>query len=761
MSSNICNPNTDNCCPAIAGEVIITPGVITIPSNSFYYCVTLTSVVLPAGMTSISAGAFFDCENLVNVVIPNSVTDIGDAAFAGCTSLPSVVVPEGVISIGPASFNSCTSLTSVVLPESLTTLLPNVFSGCGSLPSIVLPSSLTAIPEGTFSGCNALNPFVIPANVTDIGATAFYGCSSLTSLVLPDGVLSISTEAFVVCTSLTSVTMPEGLTIGDSVFNQCTALPSIDIPSTVTTIGVTTFYGCTSLTSVSIPEGMISIGRNAFDDCTNLTSLTIPSTVTSLGDHVNGEDLLTTLTLPNRFGAGYTNKVIVDGLTIAHCPTLPDNQQMTYSTLFAGSIPSCPPQATCDPAVQACCPSSPGPVTITYGVTSIADSFYSCQTLTSIVLPDTVTAMGNKAFFNCFSLTSVVIGSGVTYIPPSTFSSCSALTSVTLPETLTDIGNSAFYGCLSLTSINIPSSVTNIENSAFQRSGLTTLVIPSTVTSLHMFSLWEDLALTTLTIPNRMENLVQDYAPYTYALGGVTGFNGFAVATCPYYSSNLLMSYSTNYVGSSPACTLPASTCSNPLELDVSCPPQTAKLVLCLSAPASTCTTLSQCGIVGVYSTDDTSYSHNLLVPLPTLLPGTHSDVYTAGENKVWADNKFPLGEAGLMYDSAAFGFTNIYLGNGSYYILNDISYSATDGAGYIGSAAATTTVTKAPTTANIALPLSAAATAGIISGVLLSFAFCVVMVAFFIIGKRRAAAAQKGTNTHPNPLRDLWRCRL
>ena len=54
-------------------------------------------------------------------------------------------------------------------------------------------------------------------------------------------------------------------------------------------------------------------------------------------------------------------------------------------------------------------------------------------------------------FYNCYSLTSVVIGDSVTSIGDRAFEDCSSLTSIVIPDSVTSIGESAFYGCDSLT----------------------------------------------------------------------------------------------------------------------------------------------------------------------------------------------------------------------------------------------------------------------------------------------------------------------
>ena len=90
-----------------------------------------------------------------------------------------------------------------------------------------------------------------------------------------------------------------------------------------------------------------------------------------------------------------------------------------------------------------------------------------CRFLTDIVIPDSVTSIGDYAFAFCRSLTNIVIPDNVTSIEEKAFCRCSSLNSIVIPDSVTSIGNSAFEGCYSLTSIVIPVSVTYIGHHAF------------------------------------------------------------------------------------------------------------------------------------------------------------------------------------------------------------------------------------------------------------------------------------------------------
>ena len=118
-----------------------------------------------------------------------------------------------------------------------------------------------------------------------------------------------------------------------------------------------------------------------------------------------------------------------------------------------------------------------------YVVESILnDAFRSCQDMTSITIPSTITSIGSNAFEDCIGLTEITIPESVKSIDDGVFNGCSNLLSINLPEHLDIIGNNAFEGCSNLKHINIPNSVQIIGIEAFKDcSALSSMELPESL----------------------------------------------------------------------------------------------------------------------------------------------------------------------------------------------------------------------------------------------------------------------------------------
>ena len=152
---------------------------------------------------------------------------------------------------------------------------------------------------------------------------------------------------------------------------------------------------------------------------------------------------------------------------------------------------------------------------VTYTVTEIAPSevwtspivFARNTSITSVVIPDTVTSIGAYAFYGATALTSVTFGSGVTSIGTAAFSGDTALTSATIPAGVTTMSDSVFYGDTSLTTVTLPAGLTTIVGNAFRESGLTSISIPNSVTSIGASAFQDAANLATVSFGSSLASV--------------------------------------------------------------------------------------------------------------------------------------------------------------------------------------------------------------------------------------------------------------
>ena len=433
-------------------------GDVVIPESVVYQGTTYS-------VTSIGASAFWNSDGMTSVTIPNSITSIGDGAFHGCKGLTSVTIPNSVTSIGKNAFHSCSGLTSVTLPNSVTSIEYMTFKFCSKLTSVTIPNSVTYIGDDAFGGCSGLKSVTIPNNVRSIGNGAFENCTGLTSVTIPNGVRSILDRTFGGCSGLTSVTIPNSVTsIRVYAFYNCTGLTSVTIPNSVTSIGNLAFKGCYGLTSVTIPNSVTSIGKEAFRGCSGLTSVTIGNSVESIGNSAFWGCNLTSIHISDI--AAWCNIDFDFGANpLAYADHLYLNGEEVKDLVIPNSVTSIG-----DWAFSGC--KGLSSVTMPNSVTSIGEyAFYNCSDLSSVIIPNSVESIGEYAFHNCSDLSSVIIPNSVESIGGSAFSYCSGLTSVTIPNSVTSIGSWAFAYCPELLDVycyaeNVPST----ESYAFDGS---------------------------------------------------------------------------------------------------------------------------------------------------------------------------------------------------------------------------------------------------------------------------------------------------
>ena len=146
---------------------------------------------------------------------------------------------------------------------------------------------------------------------------------------------------------------------------------------------------------------------------------------------------------------------------------------------------------------------------VTYTVTAIGEiAFGGCEgQLNSVIVPNTVTTIGESAFASSPHLSSVILPNSIESFGPGTFARCYGLTSLHLPEGITAISERMFFDCTGLSTIEIPSSVTRIEKSAFEMSYITAIDIPESVTYIGESAFKSCTRLTSIDIPNSVTEM--------------------------------------------------------------------------------------------------------------------------------------------------------------------------------------------------------------------------------------------------------------
>jgi hypothetical protein len=147
-------------------------------------------------------------------------------------------------------------------------------------------------------------------------------------------------------------------------------------------------------------------------------------------------------------------------------------------------------------------------VVIQDGVTAIGDrAFSGCTGLTSVTIGNSVTTVGNNAFNGCTGLTAVTIPNSVKTIGELAFRDCTGLSTVNINSSVETTGDWAFFGCTSFT-VNFGNSVETIGEYAFREcSGLTAVIIPNSVKTIGAGAFVSCTGLTAVTIPNSVETI--------------------------------------------------------------------------------------------------------------------------------------------------------------------------------------------------------------------------------------------------------------
>lgn len=476
---------------------------VTIPDFTFARCDKLVSATFVNNLEGLGKGVFSECTALKNVSFNGTVNSIGEQAFYQATALNEITLPNNEVTIGNNAFYKCEALTTVTFAENTVLVQTGVEVNVDELNSndnhngakvngfVFNDTKLSTFKvhvnnsHYTVSADGALllskdgktivlaakafdfGDYVLPDGVTAIAEGAFAG-SKLNSVTFNGGNVSIGDYAFAETNSLKKVVLPaaSGVKIGNYAFanidNDGLIVENLDKASVIgryafssssikeATVGDDAVVGegaffRSDLATVAIGKNA-RFGLGAFQRCVLLTSVKMPTDGgVSFGNSCFAYDVLLSEIDMSKIGTASKPAVIAPEcffgctrLTTANLTYAKEVGNYAFaecSALFNVNVPMVEKIGT--------------------GAFSRYEQFGHAPVIKGIVLPETLTSLGQGAFIGCEQLTRIAIPSKIKLIDGYTFAFCTGLVEVTLPAQLTEIGEYAFSGCSQLSTINL------------------------------------------------------------------------------------------------------------------------------------------------------------------------------------------------------------------------------------------------------------------------------------------------------------------
>lgn len=155
-------------------------------------------------------------------------------------------------------------------------------------------------------------------------------------------------------------------------------------------------------------------------------------------------------------------------------------------------------------------------------ITEIGEwAFVRCKQLKRINLPEQLRIIGKYAFSQCGSLSDLTIPASVQSIEDYVFSSC-ALESIVIPKGIKEISEALFAGCENLRRIDLPDSVKKIRNYAFRGCcRLSKIELPTGMTEIEACVFDGCKELSSITLPNTVRRVKNSAFEGCYSLENI------------------------------------------------------------------------------------------------------------------------------------------------------------------------------------------------------------------------------------------------
>lgn len=486
-------------------EVVLCGSEEFIGESAFYNSGTLSRLELPESVDSIAMSAFYKSgkgleldlshvskiggsafkeSGISNVILPTFMNELPAQCFSGCKQLRSITTGGSMKAIGDDAFSGCEALESVTLSEGLEKIGESAFYGCVTLSECRFPESVRVIGDEAFKGCKKLQSVTIPLGLEELGSDSFENTPYSASLKSENGILYIGHIAYSPAQDMKSdVQIKEGTRVlANKLFNyhrlngewSQDILKSVKLPSTLNFIGSEAFRYC-KLQEISLPEGLVKIGDGCFMNV-NFASIDLPSSLKIIGEEAfandSGDPQLRAIKFPDgleEIGTGAFKRQPLMSVT------LPAGLKVLGSGAFAYNKNLVSVEYKCRDVICTYDHYTTGPfydsscdrLTFSDGVESIPSClFYGSHLgVSSIVLPEGVRTIGDRAFNGCDAIKSVSLPSSLECVGTESFCSTSIET-VDFGNNLSNIGDRAFYNT-KIEELTLPVGLEYLGDEAF------------------------------------------------------------------------------------------------------------------------------------------------------------------------------------------------------------------------------------------------------------------------------------------------------
>lgn len=523
-------------------ERVSLPGSLSaLSAEAFYYCSSLGEVILSEGIREIGQNAFAYCRGLEAITFPASLKKIGQNAFSACYALAKAEflgdapeVEENVFPVSRADeftifYHSGTAgwlspywngYAAVCIDPSYSdgdfALLNEENRNVQNLLFTLNESAGTAVVgDNTYNNNNAgylgdnNGHVVLPATVTKngktyrvigIGRNAFAWNTKLREITLGAYLSSVDYTAFSGCTELAWITVEgdnaqfrsfDGVLYDYTQYQLYLYPParegsSYALPRISKKVAPYAFRGAQKLNLITVPSGVTSIGAGAFYGCTSLQKLILPFAGTSATTGImrdivdaNGRGKLESLVITG----GQLRAQAFYGLSILRNLELPIPTEEIPDRCFYGCSSLRQIVFTGDDF-----PSKDGEIQIPDGIARIgSQAFYSCEALTQVHIPASVTTIEDRAFAYCTGMEAFYVDADNPSYESDAWNVLFTKGKETLlyypsarpwpyynvPEETRQINELAFYGCDPLVNLYLPDSISSISTRGIVDTSLT------------------------------------------------------------------------------------------------------------------------------------------------------------------------------------------------------------------------------------------------------------------------------------------------